>query len=71
MSVVNFRQLGIVSAIIAGFGLVISTTANALPSDANQPIRLLADKATYSEKSGVTSYAGNVTITQGTLNGGR
>ncbi len=67
MSVVNFRQLGIVSAIIAGFGLVISTTANALPSDANQPIRLLADKATYSEKSGVTSYAGNVTITQGTL----
>ncbi|MGL5251972.1 MAG: lipopolysaccharide transport periplasmic protein LptA [Moraxella sp.] len=67
MSVVNFRQLGIVSAIIAGVGLVISTTANALPSDANQPIRLLADKATYSEKSGVTSYAGNVTITQGTL----
>ena len=45
MSVVNFRQLGIVSAIIAGVGLVISTTANALPSDANQPIRLLADKA--------------------------
>ncbi|MGD4065522.1 LptA/OstA family protein, partial [Xanthomonas citri pv. citri] len=30
-------------------------------------IRLLADKATYSERSGVTSYTGNVTITQGTL----
>lgn len=41
--------------------------ANALPSDAQQPIRLLADKATYSERTGVTSYSGNVTITQGTL----
>lgn len=41
--------------------------AYALPSDANEPIRLLADKATYSERTGVTSYSGNVTITQGTL----
>lgn len=46
---------------------VMSITANALPSDAQQPIRLLADKATYSERTGVTSYSGNVTITQGTL----
>lgn len=41
--------------------------AHALPSDANQPIRLLADKATYSERTGVTTYSGNVTIEQGTL----
>ena len=41
--------------------------ANALPSDANQPIRLLADRATYSERTGVTSYSGDVIITQGTL----
>lgn len=41
--------------------------ASALPSDANQPIRLLADKATYSERTGVTTYSGNVTIEQGTL----
>ena len=27
----------------------------------------MADKATYSERTGVTSYSGNVTITQGTL----
>ncbi|OOS02229.1 lipopolysaccharide export system protein LptA [Moraxella cuniculi DSM 21768] len=41
--------------------------AAALPSDANQPIRLLADRATYSERTGVTTYSGNVTIEQGTL----
>lgn len=41
--------------------------SHALPSDANQPIKLLADKATYSERTGVTSYSGNVIITQGTL----
>lgn len=49
-------------------GLVgVSVLANALPSDANEPIKLLADKATYSERTGVTSYSGNVIITQGTL----
>jgi len=46
---------------------MVSFNANALPSDAQQPIHLLADKATYSERTGVTSYSGNVTITQGTL----
>lgn len=47
--------------------MLSGSMANALSSDANEPIRLLADKATYSERSGVTTYAGNVTITQGTL----
>lgn len=42
-------------------------SAQALPSDANQPIRLLADKATYVERTGVTTYSGNVSIEQGTL----
>ncbi len=41
--------------------------SHALPSDANQPIKLLADKATYSERTGITSYSGSVVITQGTL----
>lgn len=62
--------------LVVGFGVIItgslgiigvSNIANALPSDANEPIRLLADKATYSESTGVTSYTGNVSITQGTL----
>lgn len=42
-------------------------TAFALPSDTSQPIRLTADKATYSERTGVTTYTGNVIISQGTL----
>lgn len=54
---------------IAVFSLVssVSMASFALPSDANEPIRLLADKATYSESTGKTSYSGNVSITQGTL----
>lgn len=46
---------------------ILPLTAHALPSDADKPIRLLADKATYSERTGVTTYSGNVTIEQGTL----
>ena len=57
---------GILIAGMATTGL-IATVAYALPSDANEAIRLLADKATYSERTGVTTYSGSVTITQGTL----
>lgn len=67
MMVVKFRQLMVASAVMVGGVLTASSVANALPSDANEPIRLLADKATYSERTGVTSYTGNVSITQGTL----
>ncbi|WP_051012701.1 lipopolysaccharide transport periplasmic protein LptA [Moraxella macacae] len=44
-----------------------SVSSFALPSDVNEPIRLLADKATYSESTGKATYSGNVSITQGTL----
>lgn len=47
--------------------LALPLYSHALPSDANQPIKLLADKATYSERTGVTSYSGTVIITQGTF----
>lgn len=47
--------------------LTLPLYSHALPSDANQPIKLLADKATYSERTGITSYSGTVVITQGTL----
>ncbi len=47
--------------------LAIPLYSHALPSDANQPIKLLADKATYSERTGITSYSGAVVITQGTF----
>ncbi|UXZ05031.1 lipopolysaccharide transport periplasmic protein LptA [Moraxella nasicaprae] len=58
----NFNKLFCLIC-LAGMPLI----ASALPSDANQPIRLLADRATYVEKTGVTTYSGNVTIEQGTL----
>ena len=47
--------------------LALPLYSHALPSDANQEIKLLADKATYSERTGVTSYSGSVIITQGTF----
>lgn len=47
--------------------LSLSMSASALPSDANQPIKLTADKATYKADAGVMTYSGNVSITQGTL----
>lgn len=39
----------------------------AIPSDRNQPITLEAERATFNEKTGVTTYSGNVVIQQGTL----
>ncbi|MBO1530206.1 lipopolysaccharide transport periplasmic protein LptA [Psychrobacter sp. F1192] len=60
----NFRCLHVLPTIML---LALPVYSHALPSDANQPIKLLADKATYSERTGVTSYSGNVIITQGTL----
>lgn len=42
-------------------------TANALPDDRAQPIRISADQALRDEKSGFTSYQGNVVMSQGSL----
>ncbi len=38
-----------------------------MPSDRNQPISLVADRATFNEKTGITTYTGNVIIEQGTM----
>lgn len=57
------QKLLMIMSLIA-FGIVKSY---ALPSDATKPIRLTADKATFSERNGITTYSGNVVITQGTL----
>ena len=43
------------------------SAAFAVPSDRNQPISLVADHATYNDKTGVTTYTGNVVIEQGTM----
>ena len=44
-----------------------SVSAFALQSDRNQAISLLADRATYNDKTGVTTYSGNVVIEQGSM----
>ena len=47
--------------------MCLTASVFALPSDRSQAISLVADKATYSERSGVTTYSGNVIIEQGTM----
>lgn len=47
--------------------MLITATAHALPSDRSKPISLVADKATYNDKTGFTTYTGNVVIEQGTM----
>ena len=44
-----------------------SVSSFALPSDRNQQLSLVADRATYNDKTGVTTYTGNVVIEQGTM----
>ena len=62
------------SSIKAVFNVVIlgalsstAMSAFALPTDRNQPISLVADRATYNDKTGYTTYTGNVVIEQGTM----
>lgn len=52
---------------VAGALSFAGMSAFALPSDRSQPISLVADKATYNDKSGLTTYVGNVIIEQGTM----
>ena len=51
-------------AALVGLVVLSSSTVFAIPSDRNQPISLLADRATYNEKTGITTYTGNVIIEQ-------
>ncbi len=44
-----------------------TTVVFALPSDQSKPVTLEADQASFNERTGVTSYRGNVIITQGTI----
>ena len=53
--------------LVAGLAIMSSSTVFALPSDRQQPISLVADRATFNEKTGVTTYSGNVIIEQGTM----
>lgn len=58
----------LVNALFSGAVLFsYATTVFALPSDRSKPISLVADKATYNDKSGLTTYTGNVIIEQGSM----
>ncbi|SPL71410.1 lipopolysaccharide transport periplasmic protein LptA [Acinetobacter stercoris] len=54
-------------ALIAACLLSASVNTFALESDRRQPISLVADRATYNDKTGITTYSGNVVIEQGTM----
>lgn len=61
-------QKSFLKKMICTIGLMgFSVATFALPSDRNQQISMVADKATYNEKTGVTTYSGNVIIEQGTM----
>ncbi len=44
-----------------------SASVFALQSDRNQSVELLADSATFNDKTGLMTYSGNVVIEQGTM----
>lgn len=46
---------------------VSAGTAQALPSDRDQPVQVSADTATADGKTGIATYRGNVMVKQGTL----
>lgn len=62
------RTLSSLTRSLFGLSLcAISAMTFALPSDRNKEISLIADRATYNDKTGITTYTGNVVIEQGTL----
>lgn len=64
----NSQPNSLLKHFILGVGLsAYSVMSFALPSDRNQPITMVADRATYNDKTGVTTYSGNVVIEQGTM----
>ncbi len=52
---------------IALITAALSNSAQALPEDREQPIRITADHALRDEKQGYTEYTGNVRLDQGSL----
>jgi lipopolysaccharide export system protein LptA len=56
----------LISCLISSL-LLVSNIASALPDDRNQPINVSADTARKNGNQGLTLYAGNVVITQGSI----
>lgn len=47
--------------------LALAGAAHALPTDRDQPVKVVADSASFDQKTGIAVYTGNVFIQQGTL----
>ncbi|MDR9778245.1 lipopolysaccharide transport periplasmic protein LptA, partial [Rhizobium hidalgonense] len=63
----NRMTTGLITALLIAGCSFTSVSTFALTSDRQQAITLEADRATYNEKSGITTYTGNVIIQQGTI----
>lgn len=55
------------SKVIAVIALLVAPVANALDTDADQPVYIDSDKATYDEKAETSTYIGHVVATQGSI----
>ena len=68
MQFLNKKAFNRLMSILTVVGLsALATSTFALSTDRNQPVSLEADRATFNEKTGITTYTGNVVIQQGTL----
>lgn len=65
----HHRFASLSPALIAALLLLGCCTlpAQALPEDREQPIRLQADRASFDQDSGVSTYEGNVEVSQGSM----
>lgn len=63
----SLKSVKFVMTVLLSSLALFSQASFALPSDRQQPISLEADRATFNEKTGVTTYTGNVIIQQGTF----
>lgn len=57
------RRTGLVVALMFS----LSAPCHSLPEDRRQPINLAADSASFDQRSGVSTYRGNVELSQGSM----
>ncbi|TCK07309.1 lipopolysaccharide transport periplasmic protein LptA [Marinobacterium mangrovicola] len=56
-----------IPAVICSLAFWLTSPAMALPEDSSQPIHIGADSASMNDRTGVTTYRGDVEIVQGTM----
>ena len=56
----SFARTFLKQIMLTGLTALTASMAFAVPSDRNEPVSLVADRATFNEKTGITTYTGNV-----------